>query len=78
MKIFVALILIIYTCSDKENPKEYEYSINIWDYNYSMAFITHYKINADSIIVTAISGIENESNKILLSRIVSEKEKKCL
>jgi len=77
MKSLFVVVFIISTCAQVKNNKAHEFSVNIWDYNYSMAYTTFYKINSDSIVVTNISGVVNEENKILLSKETnaSEQEK---
>jgi len=59
------------------NCKE-KYSIKIWDYDYSMAYTTFYKIDADSVTVQGISGINNEHDSILMQRSLSEQECKMV
>ena len=56
------------SCSQSSTDLNRSFSINIWDYDYSMAYTTFYKINSDSIMIASISGVVNEANKILLSR----------
>ncbi len=55
-----------------------KYSIKLWDYNYSMAYTTFYKIDADSVTVKYISGIKNMSDSILMKRSLSEQECKMV
>ena len=72
------LIFIMHSCSQSSTDVTRKFSIDIWNYDYSMAYTTHYKIKNDSIIVTGISGVQNEENKTLLSRAISKNEKKNL
>lgn len=78
MKTFFAIVLIVSTCAQVKNKRGHQFSLSIWDYNYSMAYTTLYKVNDDSVIVSNISGLEKEGNKILLSRKINEAEKEKL
>ena len=51
-------------------------SINIWDYNYSMAYTMYYNVTRDSIIVIRLSGIHNEKDSLLMKRALRDNEKK--
>ena len=78
MKSIFAIAFIISTCAQVRNNKQEKFSVSIWDYNNSMAYTTFYKINNDSIIVSSIGGLENETNKVLLSRTIKDGEKSRL
>jgi hypothetical protein len=78
MKSIFALIFIVSTCAQSQSCKTPIYSLNIWDYDYSMAYTIHYKINNDSLTVTTISGIVGESDKMIISRKINQKEEKIL
>jgi hypothetical protein len=83
MKLFFALIFFTIT-SDKTFIKKEgidrhcKFSLHIWDYNYSLAYTTYYKINSDSISVTAINGVQGGSNKLILSRVIKDAERKAM
>jgi hypothetical protein len=71
--LLVNLFLITMSSSFIDNCKE-RYSIQVWDYDYSMAYTTFYKIDGESVTVKAISGIKNEKDSILMQRPISENE----
>jgi len=70
-------ILFITLCSQIHN-RNCRFSIDIWDYNYSLAYTTHYNISRDSIVVTGIGGIQGEQKQVLVRNIIKDAEKKNL
>lgn len=78
MKSFFISILIVNTFFLNQLSKKCIFSIDIWDYNYSMAGTIHYKLNSDSLIVTTISGLDGENNKVLIKRKMNRSEKKLI
>ena len=78
MKTVFAFIFILGTCVQRTNTQGQKFSIDIWDYNYSMAYTVHYKINEDSVIAISLSGIQNENDKFILNRGITQIEKKKL
>jgi hypothetical protein len=58
-------------CKDK-------YLIEVWDYDYSMAYTTFYKIDTDSVTVEYIGGVKNEKNSTLMKRHLGKEECKMV
>ncbi|WP_431209670.1 hypothetical protein ACQ86N_26445 [Puia sp. P3] len=50
----------------------------VWGYEYPMAYTTFYKIDANSVTVKYISGIENEKDSVLMQRLLKESECKMV
>ncbi len=75
MKNAFILILIMHSCSQSTTDTNRPFSINIWNYDYSLAYTIHYKINNDSLIINSISGVQNESGRTLLSKRLSINER---
>jgi len=75
--LLVNLFLITMSSSFIGNCKE-QYSIEVWDYDYSMAYTTFYKIDADSVTVEYIGGIKNERDSVLMKRQLREDECKVV
>lgn len=76
MKDVFLFIFIMNTCLQSSSNLQARFSVTIWDYNYSMAYTTQYRISNDSLIVNNISGIQNEGNKALLERRLTQSEEK--
>jgi hypothetical protein len=51
-----------------------EYSIKVWDYNYSMAYTIFYSISNKDITVKYVTSVKNGQDSILLKRALSENE----
>jgi hypothetical protein len=52
-----------------------EYSIGLWDYNYSMAYTMFYHIDNRSLIIKKITGIKIEKDTFLFERKLNENER---
>jgi hypothetical protein len=51
-----------------------DFSIKVWDYNYSMAYTTLYSLNNKAITVKFINGLQNGKDSVLLRRSLSDSE----
>jgi len=73
--IFILLLLVnnYYNNCGQVNPK---FSITIWDTNSSLGYTIVYHINDDSLKVNRNSGFEDDKNRILLQRKLTENESK--
>lgn len=76
--ILVNFFLITLCMSLRKNECKGRYSIKIWDYDYSMTYTTFYKIDADSVTVKYISGVQDEKDSILMQKSVSRSECKMV
>ena len=76
MKILLALILF-FSCeasSQISNSNYKKYSIEIFDYDYSLAYTSHYHIFDDSLTIKSIGEIEGEKDSCLLAKKISKTE----
>lgn len=71
------LILVFITnyCSQNNPDLKTKLSVDIWDYNYSMAYTILYHIDNDSLVVQNIGNLENENVKYLIKRKLTDQEK---
>ena len=76
--IWVSVFLNSLCISLQKQECKKHYSVQIWDYDYSMAYTIFYKIDADSVTVKFISGIKNEKDSILMQRPIRENECKMV
>ncbi|MEO9022811.1 MAG: hypothetical protein ABI237_18180 [Ginsengibacter sp.] len=53
-----------------------KFSIEIWDFNYSLAFTCLYTLSNDSLTITRISGIKNEKDSFLFRYSLKKDEQK--
>lgn len=60
------------------SSKRHKFSIDIWDYNYSMSYTMHYKIDVDSLSVIAIDNLQGGRSRNLIMRKMAESEKKSI
>lgn len=78
MKSFCGILVISCLSLIGRQSIKNDFSINIWDFDYSMALTTHYKIDNDSLIITVIGGLQKEENNILVKRGMNDFDKKIL
>lgn len=78
MKDILLSILFFANIQCQTEPVVLNYSISIWNYDYSMAHTMYYHIDNRSLVVKSISGIENEKDSIFLKRKISKEEEKIL
>jgi len=75
--IFINFFLLLCIPLKKDDCKE-RYSIEVWDYDYSMAYTIFYKIDNDSVTVKYISGIRNGKDSVLMQRTIRANECKMV
>lgn len=72
------LLFVMQGCIQETPSSNRNFSIKILDFDYSLAYTTQYTINQDSVMVTGVSGVQGEKDKILLNRKIKEKERQRL
>ncbi|SHK77710.1 hypothetical protein SAMN05444266_101104 [Chitinophaga jiangningensis] len=71
-KLLVFLLVSIGACKQaSQSHCKSSYTIDIWDFNSSMAYSTHYRITNDSLLLCFLDGLEDKKDTVLLSRILS-------
>lgn len=78
MKSIFSIIFVLSTCIHSPSSKKHKFSIDIWDYNYSMSYTMHYKIDDDSLRVIAIDNIQGGRSRNLINRKMAENEKQSI
>lgn len=75
MKNLFALILFLgceVAAAQSNQCNQKKYSIEIFDYNFSMAYTTGYNIVDDSLIIIGLNGIEGRKDTCLVAKKISE------
>ena len=83
LRIISALIVGIVSCSpsiekkdnSRESNMEIPYALTLYDSDFSMSLTIVYVLNGDSLQVKRISGIESESETVLLTRELTDDER---
>lgn len=78
LAIYSLLFLLLFSCQGGKKNNITLFSIDIWNLNHSLAYSYHYQINKDSLTVSLREGLENESDSILLNRLLSGYESNAL
>lgn len=78
MRSVMMLLFVMQGCIQETPSSNRNFSIKILDFDYSLAYTTQYTINQDSVMVTGVSGVQGEKDKILLNRKIKEKERQRL
>ena len=75
-KLMFCWIASLASCTQFKQPHcQTSYSIDIWDFNSSLAYSTHYSITNDSLLLYFLDGLENGKDTLLLSKVLSDNQR---